>query len=76
MLLVVSMGSSAFEIVLNYCINIVSDLQELGLHLLNWFTEDIEFLGNTFTIYELFLGSSLTLVLGYAIIKFFADILN
>lgn len=70
------MGSSAFEIVLNYCINIVVDLQELGLHLLNWFTDDIKFLGNTFTIYELFLGSSLTLVLGYAIVKFFADILN
>ena len=64
-----------FAIVLDYCMRIVHDLQSLAFNLLDWFTETYNFAGLELSYYELFFGSALTLVLTYAIVKFFVGII-
>lgn len=65
----------AFEYVLDYCMRIVPDIQTLALSLFDWFTETYTFVGVEISVYEFILGGGLTLILDFAIIKFFTDII-
>lgn len=65
---------SAFEYVLDYCMRIVPDIQSLAINLFNWFTESFTIGDFEISVYECMLGGGLILVLEFAIIKFFTDI--